>query len=1073
MSSIKAKMQKNIENNLFSKICVLFFILFCSFSQAQLADFSFSVVKTNETCESNGTLTFSVQNTTPESVITYSIYLLPNTVNPITATTQSSYTGLNSGDYLIIATQYLFGSSNSQQQSVTILDQVVALQYQLEGQNAICINNGTITVLVTQGQAVNYEIISGPILKSLQTSNVFTGLSAGVYLVRVYDICGNGVVQTYTLFESPSAINISPVNTITIIDCEHAIISQTISAGDGVIFYPLNLVYTITLPNGETNTISQTLTSGNDNLLTIDQNIPITIGETVQYTLNIVDGCGTVFNGSGTLSIPVSTPSLSTIPNGCGANDYMVKKASNVVVIEAPAEFGQALPYEVPTSGDNEYPMINYAPGNYKLEVTDLCGTVTIIEFSVTASNVAVPVISVRLGCENGVGSLKIAGSVNIISAQLISAPSNANFVTPMDVSALLFGSPQGLYMNNLTLGEYSFSVVDECGTTHNLSAVIQSYQEVKTVNVIEHCGSFDLFLNHVTTPNVGMTYFFQKFYPDGNYWGHPITAVQDGDLPLTNNSTKYNIASSGHFRIIGKNFIYGNGASSVNCVLVIDEFDFYSLPKINSVFSFACDAGGFDVFVAAVGVSDLKYRIVSKNGIPFFIDNMLDPLFLNLASGTYTFLIEDGCSNILVADFEVGSTQNFPVLAEYLCPQLNAKLSVPDFYFLSYQWWKGSDNTTILSTSSSLNLPNFNPIADSGNYHVRIYYAASPNSCIDIQTDYLIEVTDYVLNAGENTTKQYCGNPGSIDLFSILNGNPDPNGTWEELSNSGFLNGSTWNSSSINNGTFNFKYTITGLCNEVDAAIIQITINSIPENTAITVNPLICAGQTIDLSTDYIANASYFWQGPNGFTSTVQNPSIENATGLNEGIYTLVIKLNSCESEPISTNVKVTTIPEFRISGNCVNNDSDYELKVEPVDANLNPDDFTYSWSSPSICLGSSNAISILGKEAGIYKVTITDNSGCSDVFSYEVKGTVCKIPRGVSPNNDGENDTFNLAGFDVKKLIIYSRYGRIVYEKKNYLNEWHGQDYNGRYLPDATYFYHIETYSGEEFVGWVYVIR
>jgi uncharacterized protein (DUF2141 family) len=239
-----------MKNALFNKICVLCFVFFGAVAQAQLPDFSLSVSKTNETCESNGTLTFTVQNATAGSVITYSVFLLPSTTNPILITTQTSYTGLNSGSYLIIAAQDLLGESNSQQQSVTILDQVVPLQYQLQGQNAVCINNGKITVTVTQGQAVNYEIISGPILKPLQTSNIFTGLSAGVYVVRVYDICGNGVVQTYTLFESPSSINISPVNNITIIDCENAIINQIINAGEGVIFYPLSILYAITLPNG-------------------------------------------------------------------------------------------------------------------------------------------------------------------------------------------------------------------------------------------------------------------------------------------------------------------------------------------------------------------------------------------------------------------------------------------------------------------------------------------------------------------------------------------------------------------------------------------------------------------------------------------------------------------------------------------------------------------------------------------------------------------------------------------------------------------------------------------------------
>jgi gliding motility-associated-like protein len=84
-----------------------------------------------------------------------------------------------------------------------------------------------------------------------------------------------------------------------------------------------------------------------------------------------------------------------------------------------------------------------------------------------------------------------------------------------------------------------------------------------------------------------------------------------------------------------------------------------------------------------------------------------------------------------------------------------------------------------------------------------------------------------------------------------------------------------------------------------------------------------------------------------------------------------------------------------------------------------------------------------------------------------------MCKIPKGISPNGDGENDSFDLAGFSVKNLIIYSRDSRIVYEKSNYINEWHGQDFKNRKLPPATYYYHLETESGEELVGWVFIIR
>lgn len=1066
-------MQRNIKKTLLHKICILFFIFLGTLAQAQLTDFSLAVQKTNETCESNGTLTFTVENTTAGAVMTYSVYLLPNTSSPISVTTQNTYSGLNSGVYLVIATQNFSGQTNSQQQTVTILDQVVALQYQLQGQNAVCINNGKITVNVTQGQALNYEIIDGPVLKPLQNSNVFTGLAAGVYLIRVYDNCGNAVTQTYTLFESPTSINISPVNTVTIVDCEHAIINQTITAGEGVIFYPLIINYSITLPNGQTEMVSQTLSSGNDNFITIAQNIPITVGETVSYTLSILDGCGNSFNGSGTFVVPTTAPNLFTIANGCGINNYKVQNALNVVVVAAPAAFAPTLPFNVATSGNNEFPLINYPPGQYELQVTSLCGVVSTLTFTIAVSPIGPPTISVRLGCENGLGSLKIAGSVNITSVQLLQAPMAAGFTLPMDVSSLLFGSPLALSMNGLPVGVYSFSVVNECGITYNLSATIETYQEVKTVNVIQNCGSFDLFLNHVTTPLVSMTYHLQKYFPNENSWGHPITAVPDSMLDLTNNSTKYNIASSGHFRIIGKNFIYGNGGSSVNCVLVINEFDFFSLPKINAVYSFACDAGGFAVFVDAVGISDLKYKVIAKNGLAYLIDNATNPLFTNLPAGTYTFQVEDGCSNILIGEYEVGNTQNFPISVENLCPQQNATLSVTNLHFLNYQWWKGTNTSAILSTTNSLNLPNFNPTTDAGMYHVRIYYSNSANNCIDVQMDYLIDVDNYNISAGESTTKQFCGYPGSLDLSQLLEGNPDANGTWVELSNTGFLNGSIWNAPSIPQGTYIFKYTVSGLCNLTDSKTVTIIINTLPENIDISGTSIVCSGETIELTSDFIANATYFWQGPNGFNSNQQNPTIENATALNEGVYSLVVKNGTCTSDPISLLVEIKSIPDFTVIGSCVRDNTDYELYAQITDNQIDPNDFTYSWSGPSGYIGSANPISILGKEAGIYTVTISDNEGCSIVVDYHVQGTVCQIPKGISPNGDGANDSFDLSGFKVKRLIVYSRYGRIVYQKRNYTNEWHGQDFKDRNLPSATYYYYIETESGEEIVGWVYVLQ
>jgi gliding motility-associated-like protein/uncharacterized repeat protein (TIGR01451 family) len=83
--------------------------------------------------------------------------------------------------------------------------------------------------------------------------------------------------------------------------------------------------------------------------------------------------------------------------------------------------------------------------------------------------------------------------------------------------------------------------------------------------------------------------------------------------------------------------------------------------------------------------------------------------------------------------------------------------------------------------------------------------------------------------------------------------------------------------------------------------------------------------------------------------------------------------------------------------------------------------------------------------------------------------------IPNVITPNQDGDNDSFVIQGidkFESNEITIFNRLGDHVFETKDYQNDW---DANGQ--PAGTYFY---VFNGKdrdgrehEFKGWIQVIK
>ncbi len=80
--------------------------------------------------------------------------------------------------------------------------------------------------------------------------------------------------------------------------------------------------------------------------------------------------------------------------------------------------------------------------------------------------------------------------------------------------------------------------------------------------------------------------------------------------------------------------------------------------------------------------------------------------------------------------------------------------------------------------------------------------------------------------------------------------------------------------------------------------------------------------------------------------------------------------------------------------------------------------------------------------------------------------------IPNGFSPNDDGDNDEFVVHGLTSygNKVTIFNRWGKVVFERTDYQNDWDGTAGNGNALPDDTYYYVIELPSLKlEYTGYL----
>ncbi|MDZ7880748.1 MAG: gliding motility-associated C-terminal domain-containing protein [Saprospiraceae bacterium] len=86
--------------------------------------------------------------------------------------------------------------------------------------------------------------------------------------------------------------------------------------------------------------------------------------------------------------------------------------------------------------------------------------------------------------------------------------------------------------------------------------------------------------------------------------------------------------------------------------------------------------------------------------------------------------------------------------------------------------------------------------------------------------------------------------------------------------------------------------------------------------------------------------------------------------------------------------------------------------------------------------------------------------------------------VPNAITPNGDGKNDALVIEGIDQfseNELVVFSRWGDILYKSKPYKNDWQGTNQSGAALPEGTYYYvlRLNTADGKVLRGDMTILR
>ena len=244
--------------------------------------------------------------------------------------------------------------------------------------------------------------------------------------------------------------------------------------------------------------------------------------------------------------------------------------------------------------------------------------------------------------------------------------------------------------------------------------------------------------------------------------------------------------------------------------------------------------------------------------------------------------------------------------------------------------------------------------------------------------------------------------------------------------------------------------------------------------------NDMITCGGTISLSANQPANTTGSWIILEG-SATFGDPALAT-TQLNDMSHDSLVLIWSlsndiCPNYDTDTITIMTGVIPDAVDDSYVGDEGVLEVRLnilenddyEGIDAwyyNLidaptgdltNQGDGQYNYLAPLDSLGKTISFD--------YELCNEDCPEVCDTATVRIQLIEAELqdfPNTITVNGDGVNDFFVIPDiedqpdqFNIQELIVFNRWGNIVYTAKPYLNDWGGTNQNGKELPQGTYYY------------------